>query len=72
MLVFVHLDDCVEAFFECIAVCREADDCEDDACVVVIADAEELGREAGVDAVAGRGACVAGEDGEIFACYAER
>ena len=71
MLVFVHLDDRIETFFEGIAVCSESDDRKDDAGIVVIADAEELGDEARVDAVAGGGAGVAGEDGEVGAGDAE-
>lgn len=68
MLVLVHLDDGVEALLQRMAVGGESDDREDYPCALVVwtlaADLEELGLVACVDVVAGRRACVAGEDGE--------
>ena len=91
VLVAIGLDDGVEALLECVAVCGEADDRQDDRgaagaglfgggavfVVVVVgrvryADPEYFGHVARVDVVAGCGACVAGDDGEVFACDAER
>ena len=72
VLVAVHLDDVVEAFFQGIAVGGVSYHGEDDAAGLVVgADAEELGGVPGVDGVARDGAGVAGEDGEVGAGYAE-
>lgn len=72
VLVSVHLDDCVEAFFQGVAVGGEAHYRQDDARGWVVgSDAEEFGGMSGVDVVAGGGAGVAGEDGEGGACYPE-
>ena len=66
MLVPVHFDEDIEAFFESVTVCGEADDGEDDAAGgVVRADAKDFGYKAGVDVVAGGGASVAGQDSEV-------
>ncbi len=66
VLVSVHLDNGVEAFFECVAVSSEANNGEDDAAIWIIgSDAEDFGDEAGVDIVAGGGASIAGEDCEV-------
>ena len=75
MLVLVHFHDGVEALFQRVAVGGEADDGEDDFRArvgrAVAADLEEFGGVAGVDAVAGCAAGVAGEDGEVRAGDAE-
>lgn len=66
MLVPVHLDEDIEAFFQGVAICGKADDGEDDAAIRVVgADAEDFRDEARVDVVARGGACVAGQDSEI-------
>jgi hypothetical protein len=66
VLVPVHLDEDIEAFFESVAVCGKADDGEDDAAGGIVgADAEDFWYEARVDVVAGCGTCVAGQDGEV-------
>ena len=66
MLVPVHLDVDVEAFFESVSVCSKADDGEDNAGRGVVgADAKDFGDEAGVDVVAGSGTGVASEDSEV-------
>lgn len=69
MLVFVHLDDGVEPFFQGVAVSGEADYRQDNArrVVAVVAYAEELGDITRVDVVTGGGARVTGEDGEVGA-----
>jgi len=68
VLVAVELDDGVKALFEGVAVGREADDGEEKRGVglrgVGAADLEDFRCVARVDAVAGGGARVAGEDGE--------
>lgn len=68
MLVSVQLDDGVKALAQGIAVGCEADDGEEEGgiglAVVGAADLEDFGDVARVDAVAGGGARVAGEDGE--------
>lgn len=75
VLVFVHFDDGVEAFLQGAAVGGEAYDAENDFGAGVLgafaADFEEFGGVARVDVVAGGGAGVACEDGEVFACDAE-
>lgn len=83
MLVAVHLDGRVELLAQGVAVGGETDDGEDDAGVVGVqggvvvggvgggSDFEELGGVAGVYAVAGGGARIAGEDGEVGAGDAE-
>ena len=66
MLVPVHLDVDIEAFFESVSICSKADDGEDNAGGGVVgADAKDFGDEAGVDVVAGGGAGVASEDSEV-------
>ena len=66
MLVPVHLDEDVEAFFQSVAIGSEADDREDDAAIRVVgANTEDFGDEARVNVVAGGGACVAGQDSKI-------
>lgn len=76
MLVAIHLNDCVKTFFECFAIGRKSDYCEDYVCVCAVivgsADLEYFGRVAGVDVVAGGRSCVAGEDGEVVAGDSER
>lgn len=68
MLVSVQLDDGVEALTQGVAVSGETDDGEKESGVglrlVGAADLEDLWDVARVDAVAGGGAGVAGEDGE--------
>ena len=76
MLVFIHLDDGIESFFEGLAVSGEADHGEYDVgagigAVVVRTDSVDFRGVAGVDVVAGCRTCVAGEDGEGGARYAE-
>ena len=68
MLVTVQLHDCVEALAQSVAVGGETDDGEEEGRVglggVGAANFEDFGDVAGVDAVAGGGAGVAGEDGK--------
>lgn len=71
MLVLVHLDDRVQPLLQRVTVRSEADDGEDNATASVFrpiaADLEEFGDEARVDVVAGCGASIACEDGEVGA-----
>ena len=75
VLVFVQFDNGVEALFQGVAVCGESDDGEDYSGTFVVwafaADLEEFGLVSCVDVVAGGGASVAGEDGEVSAGDAE-
>lgn len=75
MLVAVQLDHGIEALLERVGVGGEADHGEDQGCValcrVAAADLEDFGLVAGVDVVAGRGAGVTSEDGEVVACDGE-
>lgn len=69
MLVLIHLYDCIEALFQGMAICREADYREDDCCGIIVGtDAKELRDVTGIDVVATRGSSVAGQDREIRAC----
>ena len=66
MLVAVHLDVNVEAFFESVSICGKTNNGEDDAGGRVVgADAKDFGDEAGVDVVARGGAGIASEDSEV-------
>ena len=66
MLVPVHLNEDVEAFFESVAICGEADDGQDDAARGVIgADSKDFGDESRIDVVSRSGTSVAGKDGEV-------
>ena len=66
MLIPVHLDVDIEAFFESVSICSKADDGEDDTGGGVVgADTKDFGDEAGVDVIARGGTGVAGEDSEV-------
>ena len=56
MLIFVHLDDCVEAVLESRTVCCKTDNGEYNVSTlsgfIVATDPEYFGRVAGIDAVA--------------------
>jgi hypothetical protein len=66
VLVPVHLDVNVEAFFESVSVCGKANNREDDAGGGVVgADAKNFGDEAGVDVVARGGAGITSEDSKV-------
>ena len=75
MVVFVDLDNSIQAFLECRAVGCKADNGEDDvssfAGLVIAAYSVDFGGVAGVDAVAGGRTCIAGNDGEVRACDAK-
>lgn len=58
MLVFVHFDDCVETFFEGVAIGGKAYDRENNWVGIVIAYSKEFRFVAGIDVVAGRGSGV--------------
>ena len=76
MLVAVQLDDGIEALAQGVAVGGETDDGEEERGVglrgVGAADLEDFWCVARVDAVAGGGAGVAGQNGEVVAADCER
>jgi hypothetical protein len=69
VLVLVHLDDCVQALFQRLAISSESNDREYYPCALVVwpftADLEELWGIPCVDVVAVCGASVASEDGKV-------
>lgn len=76
MLVFVHLDDSVQALFEGVPVCGETHYGQYKVgrllngailFVIVLADSEDLWYEARIDVVARCGSCIACEDAEVGA-----
>jgi hypothetical protein len=61
MLVFVHLDNCVQAFLQRMSVCCETDDGKDERGIILglgrAANLEDFGGIAGIDVVAGCEVC---------------